>query len=145
MNVELLRQVEAHILAEPKRLHMRTWIVRQRHVHKLVNQNGDSRDYARCGTAACIAGWAVLIVHEPPGAPEFDPAETNPSTGMANWDVYNEAKSLLSLERRQADRLFDPINWPVAFAAGARDDGSKATAEAAVRRIEHFISTEGRE
>jgi hypothetical protein len=29
MNVELLRKVEEHILEEPKRLYMRSWIVRE--------------------------------------------------------------------------------------------------------------------
>jgi hypothetical protein len=97
---------------------------------------GESREYAKCGTAACIAGWAVLLSHE------SDFNVDNPLLGM---DVYQEAKTLLGLTMTEADRLFDPIHWPRTFHVGTRDDGSEIAAQTTVQRMEHFIATGGRE
>jgi hypothetical protein len=134
MNVELLRKVEKHILEEPKRLYMRSWIVREDHARVLITHVGETRGFAQCGTAACIAGWAVLLSHEN--------TENELRLGM---DVYYEARTLLGLNTHEADRLFDPIGWPRMFDAGTRDDGSEIAAETTVERIEHFIETGGRE
>jgi hypothetical protein len=138
MNVELLRKVEAHILEEPKRLYMRTWVKHkdQDGVLRIRGQEGRQRDYPACGTAGCIAGWAVMLSY----------AESKtPITTVDGDDLGEEARLLLGLGIFEAHRLFVPLNWPLEFRQGISDDGEPETAKVAVRRIEHFIETEGRE
>lgn len=124
MNVELLRKIEAHILEEPKRFIMSQYIVEKSSDRPDVN----GRDFAPCGTAACIAGWACLLNNVHPS-----------DIGSAS------AGRLLELNWDQRDRLFEPSFWPKEFIDGTAGDGQAGTAEVAVARIEHFIKTEGRE
>lgn len=55
MNVKLLREVAEHILEEPKRFQMETFIsrdmdfFRRRHIAPA------------CGTVGCIAGWTCIL------------------------------------------------------------------------------------
>lgn len=136
MNVELLRKVEKHILEEPKRLYMSKWIRRVKQ-HELLDQAGNPREYASCGTAACIAGWAVILNNEP--FDEREPDFFNPSP------IFEKARTILQLTEPEAIRLFEPLHWPTQFYVGLADDGSKIAAETTVRRIEHFIDTEGQD
>jgi hypothetical protein len=134
MNVELLRKVEAHILEEPKRLYMRTWIKLKEKGHILMRrQDGFCRSFPACGTAGCIAGWVVMLSH----------AETKKPITTDEDDLAEEARLLLGLEVFEARRLFIPMHWPYEFRRGISDDGTKETAEVCVRRIEHFIETGG--
>lgn len=48
VNVKLFRKMQKYIIEEPRRLEMCTWVI-----------EGD--DVAPCGTAACIAGTALLL------------------------------------------------------------------------------------
>jgi hypothetical protein len=52
LNVKLLRKVQQHILEEPRRATIDRWV---QHVGPL------DVDAPPCGTAACIAGWCVLL------------------------------------------------------------------------------------
>jgi len=127
MNVKLLRKVKKHILEEPKRLYMSDYIKVESEHHLY------GRGYAKCGTAACIAGWTcILSLKETPDAIR----RTN--------DVHATGGELLGLTPGQAYRLFVPSVWPQKFTRGTSDDGSEATAKVAAARIEHFIKTEGR-
>src|ERR1700739_464311 len=54
--VKLLRQVKDHILEEPKRLSMGSWMV--------IYPTGFPTSASwlpACGTVGCIAGWTVLL------------------------------------------------------------------------------------
>ncbi len=61
----ILRKVAKHILAEPKRLNMADWIIRKRIPKQKQHDGfaGNIKEYgfARCNTAACIAGWIMLL------------------------------------------------------------------------------------
>jgi hypothetical protein len=133
MNVELLRKIEAHILAEPKRLHMSSFMMRQSARNVLSSVGGKPVGYPKCGTAACIAGWAVIL------------EDGLPQGYLTGAQIYDRAQELLGLHVGQADRLFYRMSWPDEFYDMGGDDGTQKTAEVAVKRIEHFIKTEGRE
>jgi hypothetical protein len=123
MNVELLRKVKAHILAEPLRLVMSTVVASE--------EDGDAdevlwRAFPACGTVACIAGWACIL------------------SGISPRDAsMSKAEGLLHLDVLQANRLFEPEQWPREFSDGITDDGEERTARACAARIEHFIKTKG--
>jgi hypothetical protein len=122
MNVKLLRKIKKHILEQPKRLLMGRWIVNK------GDYATEKVRFAKCETAACIAGWACILAGQ--GKPQ---------------DVSLTAEKLLGLGWRQASRLFQPLEWPDKFDAGLLDNGTAKTAKMAARRIEHFIKTKGRE
>lgn len=124
MNVKLLRKIKELILAEPKRLDMDTYGDRV-----LPIAGGP-----KCGTAACICGWAVILKQRIPR--KYD--APMPSIGI------EDGKVVLEISDSEAARLFFDESWPCQF----RDyiaDGSAKSAKIAAKRIEHFIKTEGRE
>jgi hypothetical protein len=121
MSVKLLRKVEKAILKEPKRFCMGTW--------------GDlaQRDAPVCGTVGCIAGWAALLN-----------VTENPDEFRKHVDMMTQknGKRALKLTLPQCRRLFFLSGWPSKFQTlFLRGDSVKA----AVKRIEHFIKTGGRE
>jgi len=96
-------------------------------------------DIPNCGTAACIAGWAVAL-HK-----KLNPAKASQFSGP--WDV---ALKVLRLNNcNDGGRLFHIDNWPEQFydeynnAMRAKD--AKGMAVAASKRIDHFIATKGKE
>ncbi len=138
MNVKLLRRVQKHILAEPKRLLMSEGIVKGAPDTDYDGSDKWGDDYdptvirmPACGTAGCIAGWSCLL-----GNPEFK---------KTRWiDVNNAAIGLLEIDT--PDRLFRVGLWPTQF----RDAYTKAKtpagrARTTSRRIDHYISTKGAE
>ena len=129
MNVKLLRKVAKHILAEPKRLYMTSFIRTKKHSGSI------GRPYAKCGTAGCIGGWACILELKVKDPHEF----------WQRHDVAGEARRLLELDYQQEYNLFEPSQWPKQFKRGTSDDGKKKTAQIAVARIEHFIKTKGKE
>lgn len=80
------------------------------------------RKETECGTAFCIAGWAQAL------------------TGV-HADVARELG--IHHDYEMQERLIWMRNWPVQFRGN--DDGSPEAADRAIRRIERFIQTEGRE
>ena len=61
-NKELARKIRDHILAEPLRLNMRSWIVKSTNIPSLYRfDDGREDKFASCGTAACIGGWAEIL------------------------------------------------------------------------------------
>jgi hypothetical protein len=91
--------------------------------------------YAKCGTAACIAGWTCILSME----------DKEPEEIASNLVEHTEAGNFLELTNEQANRLFLPSQWPWRFLDGACDDGKTKTAKIAAARIEHFIKTKGKE
>src|SRR6267142_5039862 len=57
LNVRLIRKIIKHILAEPNRYYQADWVQTARPGSEI----GDGQTFAKCGTAACIAGWAYLL------------------------------------------------------------------------------------
>lgn len=127
MNVKLLRKIQKHILAEPKRFIMGTKIVsgepgtpiRGYAVRPCDFNNRNpyeqAQTFAPCGTAACIMGWGDML-----GASQEDRDMWNPLCSASTWpkkfaDPYAKAKTPL------------------------------ARARIASARIDHFIKTKGAE
>jgi hypothetical protein len=126
MNVKLLRRVKKHILEEPRRLCMAWYVIKKSEDKKLIA----GRPFAKCNTAACIAGWTL----------ELNKIEVNPYESE-----HIRACKLLDISYDEGLRLFEPSSWPLKFRDGRRDDGTEETAQVAAARIEHFIKTKGRE
>jgi hypothetical protein len=86
---------------------------------------GQRSSRVACGTAFCIGGWAHALTE----------TELNPGMYLA--------QEPLGLTDDEAYRLIWMHQWPQQFRGP--DDGSEEAAARAIRRIEHFIQTEGRE
>jgi hypothetical protein len=127
MKVKLLRKVKKHILEEPKRLFMAWYVVRKGDDASVIRGMRDDR-FADCGTAACIAGWTLILSGE----------DTPYSRSAA-------AAKLLGIDHNLAANLFEPSLWPAKFMDGLADDGDAYTAKVCAARIEHFIKTKGAE
>jgi hypothetical protein len=96
MNVKLLRKVKRHILEEPKRFLMSTI-----DTHGAPGEEtGYGGKFAKCGTAACICGWACAL------------------SGTAWREArFATAEKLLGITPNEAARLFEPGCWPEQFHA----------------------------
>jgi hypothetical protein len=96
VNTTLLRQVQAVILAEPKRVDMSIWQVRDVPVHNLPE----------CGTVGCIAGWADIL------------NRTNGSCDSATIralpvSLDPERAGAAALDLDYPKLLFFSRNWPI--------------------------------
>ena len=140
MNVKLLREVEKRILAEPRRFDMMTF--GDKLDKEAIEALGE--EAPPCGTVACIAGHVDWMTH---------PRLFAASVALGDYDdsiVERAAKELgLGFEPSQdtnAGRLFFDNEWPEKFqAALAEAKTPLQRAEVAVKRIEHFIKTNGKE
>ena len=149
MNIKLLRQIQKYILAEPRRFQMVEWILRRIKGEWYLNDrtrtfNGDEEELPRrippCNTASCIAGTAVLL-----GAPRQQTKLTGDQLRMlASKLLQLEDDMRVDYTQSPAGRLYFMRFWPGKFQTAARP-GTKAFAENACKRIDHFIATEGRE
>lgn len=124
MNVKLLRKVAKHILAEPKRFFMDNAVETGKPGDK-VALDGEMRSLPKCGTAACIAGWACILSRVP-----ID------DVSMSN------AERLLKISSMQSSDLFLADYWPSPFYGKWREAKTlRSRARIAANRIEHFIKT----
>ena len=141
MNVRLLRKVQKHILAETKRFIMDDFVVRQAEGEEtFFADDATEVPFAPCGTAACIAGWSVLLERGMRAKVKDFHAAGARVLGIST--EYDEDHDLSS----EATRLFYTCYWPHKFQT--RYDSAKSQkqrAKVAVARIEHFIKTKGAE
>lgn len=115
MNVKLLRKIQKAILAKPER----------------YDQNETCFPNSSCGTKACIGGWVQHF------------------TKSADWGTR------LGLDEAQLWRLCSGTEpkgfvfghkWPLKFLDAYKNAKTPAgRARVAVRRIDHFIKTNGAE
>lgn len=129
MNVRLLRRVQKKILKEPEQFLMERW----------YEHNPET--VPNCGTAACIAGWAVAL--ERRLTPEQARKKIyNPGTIS---DFIDYAASLLNIGRRDAEALFSRDAWPDDLNSeyNKNRNNHKARARIAAERIDRFIETNG--
>jgi hypothetical protein len=138
VNIELLRRVQAHILAEPKRMYMFAWLIGPSQFddegHYNNGQNGDTLNAPACKTVACIRGWAYQL--------------TNTSLPLGEYYCYySSSDPILELTREQCDRLFFVTCWSAEFQdrLDATQLQSQEYAQVVSDRIDRFIETEGRE
>ncbi len=106
-----------------------------------------------CGTAACIAGHALLM-----GGYKLVPQKDRgyfdtvlPPGKSTPVDLQEAARKLLKLTPEQAERLFSAYQWPPQF-NGSDPERDVCTKESvynnpkiAAARIKHFIDTKGKE
>lgn len=132
--INLLRKIERHILAEPRRLNMKRWgtvydLSKFAKLKKLIQGNatyipGVQEDVAKnmppCGTVGCIAGWTVFlskpkIVDVLAAKAADSTVDTTTQDGEAyvrvgqeqlSGDAIYSAQDILGLEPDQAKRLF---------------------------------------
>lgn len=127
----LLRKVRKHILEEPRRFNMSDWISRRYHTSD-KHYDGfagkvKASSYAKCGTAACIAGWTVLI-HD----------------GMQSSAISVSGRASQLLGITYTDDLFGVTGWDDPYASQYQKARSvKEKAEIAGRYINHYIKTRG--
>lgn len=132
INTELLERVKQHILEEPKRFDMHSFVTR-------VSTHAPEEIRPACGTTACIAGWAILL-------DRADRGEAVPRriSSAFYYSVEFRAMELLSLTEKQRRSLFYVSSWPQEFRRTfnlARTLSERA--EIAARRIDRFIATNG--
>lgn len=113
MNKPLLREVKAAILAQPDAFRMDTW---------------------SCGTAHCIAGWALLLRDIPLVADGWLTASEEPTGDVA--------QELLEITRLQRYALFSNHRWPYSFQRRYLcAETHRERAQVAAERIDHFLKT----
>jgi hypothetical protein len=139
LNVKLLRKIQRHILAEPKRFIMDTWIRRGDPFEDLMMPDAGlpSIVLPACGTAACIGGWALQL---------------SGKRIATNTPVAKRAKAILGITPQNdddswpEDRLFITDNWPSEFYIRFEESQDpQERAQIACARIDHFIATKGAE
>ena len=91
VNVKLFKRIRAHILQEPLRFYMGYWF-------SLVNNRWDLKP--ACGTAACLAGWAVLL---------------SGGSSRSTYNIEERAAKLLGLSPGMSAQLFYRLHWPQPF------------------------------
>jgi hypothetical protein len=139
INVKLLRRIQKHILAEPRRYNQNATIIKAEPGAKVRPDRGEDVNIVpACGTVACIGGWAdILGAARGAKIREFS---------------FDRARKLLGLDEDQGIRLFDYITdetrpwltWPDQFTdAYLAAKTPRGRARVAVRRIDHFIATKG--
>lgn len=122
MNKPLLEKVIETITAHPEKFDMGRW----------------------CGTAKCIGGWAATLVDV---HPELAPKKNGTETESVKLTGQRE----LELTDQQAENLLYATNWPKPFGPPLSRENDlgiwehKISVARAVKRIRHFIATEGKE
>lgn len=129
MNTKLLNKIIRHIREKPKRFDMKILAKKSR--------------LTPCGTAACIAGWAVLLTR----ADKQDKKSFHSLIDSGLLSFWYAGASAIGLDQEEARQLFETYNWPTRYRAPfnrAEHLGHHRKAvEIAVRRIRHFIKTKG--
>lgn len=146
---KILRRVTKHILASPKRLVMGNWVETKTTYNSWFNDEiRDGSEYASCGTAACIAGWTVLLTSVK--NKKFKNFVNKREHKHTYFDWERAAGKKLGITEEQATRLFHVENWPRQFGRRFKMRGDEmelslkqrtANAKAAAERIEYFIAT----
>lgn len=129
MNTKLLNKIIRHIREKPKRFNMKVLARKSR--------------LTTCGTAACIAGWAVLLTR----ADKQDKKSFHSLIDSGLVSFWYAGASAIGLDQEEARQLFEAYNWPERYRkplmAAQRHGHHRKAVEIAVRRIRHFIKTKG--
>lgn len=124
INKTLLRKVRNHILAEPRRYNQ--------------GRFGRADDNAPCGTACCIAGWAIVLS----GKASLEDARDDFET--LDEDAQGLGAKLLGLSYNESNVVFDgdANDWPQQFNTAFHvSDDKAAQARVAADYINHIIKT----
>lgn len=135
MNIPLLKRVKQAILKRPGQFDMCSFFSD----NLSFNDGTKEIPASRCGTAACIAGWAVHLSEK---------AKTLKDTRRTQADrlddIEERALEVLELKEIDGHRLFYQKWWPRKFCL-PYDKATNATvrAKVAAARIDWFIKTKG--
>jgi hypothetical protein len=104
----------------------------------------DKRDHSPCGTAGCIAAWAVLLSG---GKVKGMNCLEWRGEGLYKEAISFRAKEILGLSISQASNLFYPNRWPEQYLERLHrwEPGEKRYAKVVCDKIDHFIKTKGAE
>lgn len=133
VNIPMLKKVRAAILKRPRQFEMRSYFATNLYFGFMTEPKVPSH----CGTAACIAGWALHLESDNTTLSQTAKHDCR----LGPWEA---AKRLLRINGEEACRLFDVGMWPRTFYVGYSVD-PKTRAKAAAARINHFIKTKGKE
>lgn len=132
MDIKLLKRVRDRIAARPRQFVMR----------RLFDDRTESdHKPSHCGTACCILGWGIVLQ---------DSEKRSPKEFAQLFELhelsYFSTRNVFGISWAEGDKLVWADNWPEPF----RTQFSKAKTDAqhariAVRRINHFIKTKGKE
>lgn len=150
MNVKLLREVQAYMLAEPARVTMDEGVSSY---EDLIEGTVHAAE-PPCQTVSCIAGTAVILATE--AYKDEVPYEAIGYTAFGGpGGIREQATIALDLSTKEAGRLFmlssfetsDVDFWPLDLEEKILEHTSGTPAYAAVvsERIDRFIATEGAE
>jgi hypothetical protein len=111
LNLPRLKQVRDHVVAHPDQHDQGEWF---------IDINGYEKPCvigSECGTAACVAGWTVLLNGDQPIKMAFpDHGYTSASSvALINggvMDIDDRAQQILGLTDDQAQELFYDISTP---------------------------------
>jgi hypothetical protein len=138
INRELMLLIKAQILKEPRQFVMQSFF------SSILDELGGKFDDlipTNCGTAACIAGWAIVI-----GKQFKNPLEArrvfrwNDPKITPTLNPETEGQKLLGLSHSQANDLFFVQNWPENFQYDWFETKSiEERAQVAANVIDHFL------
>ena len=124
INVGLLQRIKKHILESPLRMDMSVYVV----------QNFlDGDEYVPpCGTAACIAGWAVLL-------------SLKPDEALNEIGLRDRAVEFLGLDScaLSAYDVFHVAHWPEPYQSNHAAALPVERAQAVADYIDYLIKTHG--
>jgi len=146
LNKALLNKVKKHILEEPNRLIMSTWLSKTTPGTK-INPGAwgeNNMEVPKCGTVGCIAGWIVLLAH--PDADERMKLETlygynaiaKRALGIADLSVYYSG---IPFEIFYVDRWPEPFKtqyYEVSYKFPNHDEAQKERAKIVAAVIDEF-------
>lgn len=130
LNVKLLREIQKHILSHPKTFLMHTYIYRKEYEGSTFEDDaGKYIKFESCGTAGCIAGWAVLLREK-----------KNDVKLINSEEIRRKAIQLLGIENDSAYNLFGICGWGEELAQ-AYDEAPSAQCRAivAAKAIDNYI------
>lgn len=122
INIRLLRRIQKAILKHHRQFDMSYWF---------TGRDATGKPAGGCGTAGCIAGWAVHLARK---------NKTLAATRAEVESAAAEARQLLGLGAIEAGRLFFSEHWPSDLHTRyVNAKTSYLAARAAATRIERFI------
>ena len=161
--IDKLRQIMAYIKEEPRRLDMLTWGTRfdpsSKEKAKLVlgwalsqTESADDEELPPCGTAACLAGTAMILFA--PDKIQHIKDDDFAADKIFRFGSNTEylAADVLGLDYYTAHMLFMSSNWPDELHSAYRYNGRQnrdvnariqARYEVTNRAVEAFIAGDG--
>ncbi len=140
LNVRLVRKIIRHILAEPRR-YWQEWTIYTGTPGELIG-GGFGQRFAKCGTAACIGGWAYILSTTRP--------RLNGCSRTLPWlqwssTLLDKGGKALGLSDYHQSVLFSSMpsyDWPQPYARQYdAATTSRARARVACRLLEKVIDT----